>query len=149
MKPKNKKSFLCFHKNDFRLLLCSCTLLKFKIYAFSTSVSKLFSTHLQSMAIVKEPLGLYDPIYYILKLGGSECDLYWRSWLAKLWENPSSVPSSDLPSSCFHFTLLHDDIMDEASLRRGQQTVHQKWDVNTAILSGDAYCDCLSTAQPV
>ena len=101
---------------------------------------ELFTTHLQSMSIVKEPLGLYDPIYYILKLGGKRM----RPVLALMaceavGKNPSSALGAATAVELFHnFTLIHDDIMDEASLRRGQQTVHQKWDVNTAILSGDA-----------
>ena len=92
------------------------------------------------MALVKEPLGLYDPISYILKLGGKRM----RPVLAlmacdAMGKNPSSALSVATAVELFHnFTLLHDDIMDEASLRRGQQTVHQKWDVNTGILSGDA-----------
>ena len=96
---------------------------------------ELFSTHLQSMALVKEPLGLYDPISYILKLGGKRM----RPVLAlmacdAMGKNPSSALSVATAVELFHnFTLLHDDIMDEASLRRGQQTVHQKWDVNTGI----------------
>ena len=101
---------------------------------------ELFSTHLQSMAFAKEPLGLYDPISYILKLGGKRM----RPVLALMaceavGKNPSSALGAATAVELFHnFTLLHDDIMDEASLRRGQQTVHQKWDVNTGILSGDA-----------
>ncbi len=101
---------------------------------------ELFSTHLQSIAFAKEPLGLYDPISYILKLGGKRM----RPVLALMaceavGKNPSSALGVATAVELFHnFTLLHDDIMDEASLRRGQQTVHQKWDVNTGILSGDA-----------
>ena len=54
-------------------------------------------------------------------------------------EDPSSALGAATAVEFFHnFTLLHDDIMDEAGLRRGQPTVHQKWDVNTGILSGDA-----------
>jgi geranylgeranyl diphosphate synthase type II len=101
---------------------------------------ELFSTHLRSMAFVKEPLGLYDPISYILKLGGKRM----RPVLAlmaceAMGKNPSSALGAATAVELFHnFTLLHDDIMDEASLRRGQQTVHQKWDLNAGILSGDA-----------
>ena len=101
---------------------------------------ELFTTHLQSLVFAKEPLGLYDPISYTLKLGGKRM----RPVLALMaceavGKNPSSALGAATAVELFHnFTLLHDDIMDEASLRRGEQTVHQKWDVNTGILSGDA-----------
>ncbi|MEC8090547.1 MAG: polyprenyl synthetase family protein [Bacteroidota bacterium] len=92
------------------------------------------------MAFAKEPLGLYAPISYILKLGGKRI----RPVLALIaceavGKSPSSALGAATAVELFHnFTLLHDDIIDEASLRRGQQTVHQKWDINAGILSGDA-----------
>ena len=101
---------------------------------------ELFSTHLQSIAFAKEPLGLYDPISYILKLGGKRMRPVLSLMACEaMGKNPSSALGAATAVELFHnFTLLHDDIMDEASLRRGQQTVHQKWNVNTGILSGDA-----------
>ena len=101
---------------------------------------ELFSTHLSSLAFEKEPTGLYNPISYIMKLGGKRM----RPVLALMaCEAAGNKPTTALGAATavelFHnFTLLHDDIMDDATLRRGQQTVHQKWDVNTGILSGDA-----------
>ena len=101
---------------------------------------ELFSTHLSSLKFEKEPMGLYKPISYIMQLGGKRM----RPVLALMaceavGKDPISALGAASSVELFHnFTLLHDDIMDEATLRRGQQTVHQKWDVNTGILSGDA-----------
>ena len=86
------------------------------------------------------PHSLYEPIEYVLSLGGKRirpalalmaCDIY-NNGIA-----PAMRPALGL--EVFHnFTLLHDDLMDEADKRRGQPTVHKKWNANTAILSGDA-----------
>ena len=101
---------------------------------------ELFSTHLSTLRFEKEPKGLYEPISYIMQLGGKRM----RPVLALMaceaaGKDPISALGAATAVELFHnFTLLHDDIMDEATLRRGQQTVHQKWDVNTGILSGDA-----------
>ncbi len=86
------------------------------------------------------PSNLYDPMRYFLNLGGKRM----RPVLALLAEELFTEPSeSDIKVASaielFHnFTLLHDDIMDVAPLRRGQQTVHEKWNENIGILSGDA-----------
>lgn len=85
------------------------------------------------------PLELYDPIRYILSIGGKRL----RPALTLLAADMYGDWEQALPQACalemFHnFTLVHDDIMDEAPLRRGKATVHHQWDVNTAILSGDA-----------
>lgn len=87
-----------------------------------------------------EPQNLYKPIKYILNIGGKRI----RPLLALLTcdvfgANHEKVLDAALAVEMFHnFTLMHDDIMDKAPLRRGQETVHEKWDVNTGILSGDA-----------
>lgn len=88
----------------------------------------------------KNPKGLYQPIGYALSLGGKRvrpalclmaCNMYTDNI------EPAMAPA--LGIEVFHnFTLLHDDIMDKAHIRRGKPTVHVKWDDNTAILSGDA-----------
>ena len=88
----------------------------------------------------RQPIGLYQPIGYTLGMGGKRirpaltlmaCDLF--------NSNLDSVIKPALGLEIFHnFTLLHDDIMDKAILRRGKPTVHVKWDESTAILSGDA-----------
>ncbi|MDH4058755.1 MAG: polyprenyl synthetase family protein, partial [Cyclobacteriaceae bacterium] len=87
----------------------------------------------------KEPVSLYEPIRYIMALGGKRL----RPLLVLLSyslfnKNVKSVVGYSVAVEAFHnFTLMHDDIMDKAPLRRGKKTVHKKWNVNTAILSGD------------
>jgi geranylgeranyl diphosphate synthase type II len=87
----------------------------------------------------REPYGLYEPIEYTLSLGGKRL----RPMLAVLASqifngNKQDVIPAALALEVFHnFTLIHDDVMDKAQVRRGQPTVHTKWDENTAILSGD------------
>jgi geranylgeranyl diphosphate synthase type II len=105
-----------------------------------TTYKTTFLSYLDDKIKVKEPNNLYEPITYILNLGGKKlrpiltllsCDLN--------GENHKKALSAALAVEVFHnFTLLHDDIMDNASMRRGQATVHEKWNVNTGILSGDA-----------
>jgi len=100
----------------------------------------LFEEHLEKKIIAEEPKNLYEPIIYILNLGGKRlrsiltlmcCDLFGGNHLESL--------DAALAIEMFHnFSLVHDDIMDKAPLRRGQKTVHEKWDLNTGILSGDA-----------
>jgi geranylgeranyl diphosphate synthase type II len=87
-----------------------------------------------------EPNGLYAPIDYILALSGKKVRPTLTLLAANLFsENINSVINASVGLEIFHnFTLLHDDIMDKAPVRRGHPTVHKKWDENTAILSGDA-----------
>ena len=83
---------------------------------------------------------LNEPIRYILSLGGKRIrpSLVLLAAHAFKGDLKKAVPAS-LAVEIFHnFTLVHDDIMDKAPLRRGKQTVHEKWDSNAAILSGDA-----------
>lgn len=99
-----------------------------------------FLSFLEKEVQVKEPKNLYKPIEYILQLGGKRIRplLVLMSVDAFGKEYKQGLHAA-LAIEVFHnFTLLHDDIMDAAPLRRGKQTVHEKWDVNTAILSGDA-----------
>ena len=89
--------------------------------------------------IGQNPSELYDPIHYLLRLGGKRIRpvlcLLTYSLFKSDWEK--QVPAA-LSVEIFHnFTLMHDDIMDKAPLRRGKQTVHEKWNDNIAILSGD------------
>lgn len=88
----------------------------------------------------KEPNNLYDPIRYILSLGGKRIRPVLTLMSNELFGGnyKEALPAS-LAIEMFHnFTLIHDDIMDKASLRRGKETVHKKWDENIGILSGDA-----------
>ncbi len=96
--------------------------------------------YLKSQLQVKEPLNLYEPIAYILHLGGKRIRPVLTLMSAEVFEADykKALPAS-LAVEVFHnFSLIHDDIMDDAPLRRGHETVHEKWDVNTGILSGDA-----------
>ena len=94
---------------------------------------------IEQLGLPKEPARLYEPIEYILSLGGKRM----RPVLALMGCNMfnDSIDNALAPAmgiEVFHnFTLIHDDIMDVAPLRRGQATVHEKWNSNVAILSGD------------
>ena len=99
-----------------------------------------FLTHLRATFSQREPRGLYEPIDYILDLGGKRVRPVVALLAGRMFgdEDLSRSMPVALAVEVFHnFTLLHDDIMDESDLRRGQATVHKKWDVNTGILSGD------------
>ncbi len=86
-----------------------------------------------------EPSNLYDPIKYIMSLGGKRIRPVIVMMATELFtDDVSKAIDVALAIETFHnFTLVHDDIMDNAPLRRGKQTVHEKWGVNNAILSGD------------
>lgn len=102
--------------------------------------SKALQDYLNEVVTIKEPTQLYEPIKYIVSLGGKRlrpiltimsCDFFGSDY-------KKALPAA-LALELFHnFSLIHDDIMDQAPLRRGQETVHHKWDLNTGILSGDA-----------
>jgi geranylgeranyl diphosphate synthase type II len=96
--------------------------------------------YLQSQLEVKEPKNLYEPIHYILGLGGKKIRPVLTIMSAEIFDvsYKKALPAA-LAVEIFHnFSLVHDDIMDDAPLRRGNTTVHEKWNTNTAILSGDA-----------
>lgn len=99
-----------------------------------------FVDFLNDYSTVKEPKSLYEPIQYILSLGGKRLRPVLTLLAADIFNsNYKDALNAALSIEVFHnFSLIHDDIMDDAPLRRGQQTVHEKWDVNTGILSGDA-----------
>ena len=88
----------------------------------------------------REPKNLYQPIEYILNLGGKRLrPVLTLMTTACFGGEVSRAMDAALAVEVFHnFSLIHDDIMDAAPLRRGQETVHEKWDLNTGILSGDA-----------
>lgn len=113
-----------------------------------------FLSFLNEKIQVKEPVNLYKPIEYILEIGGKRlrpilalmvCDLFGEDYKKAL--------DVALAIEVFHnFTLVHDDIMDSAPIRRGKKTVHKKWDENTGILSGDAMLimayQCVENYEP-
>ncbi|MDT0557873.1 polyprenyl synthetase family protein [Ichthyenterobacterium sp. W332] len=96
--------------------------------------------YISDYAKVQEPKNLYEPIAYILKLGGKRLRPVLTLMTADIFEcDYNKAMNAALSVEVFHnFSLVHDDIMDDAPLRRGKQTVHEKWDINTGILSGDA-----------
>lgn len=104
------------------------------------SLSALIESEIRKLKFPEQPRGLYEPISYILELGGKRM----RPVLTLLGysmfrQDPERIAKEALSVEVFHnFTLMHDDIMDHAPLRRGKATVHEKWDQTTAILSGDA-----------
>ena len=106
----------------------------------SNEIFKLINHYLDHIPYDRRPHELYEPIKYVLSLGGKRI----RPMLTLLAYNLfKDNPQDILPTACaietYHnYTLLHDDLMDNADLRRGHMTVHKKWNANTAILSGDS-----------
>lgn len=98
------------------------------------------SNHFKTMMVAKDPKNLYEPIQYILALGGKRMRPVLTLMAAEIFEcDYKKALNAATAVEVFHnFSLIHDDIMDDAPLRRGKVTVHEKWNVNTGILSGDA-----------
>lgn len=99
-----------------------------------------FIAYLQSKTGTQEPVNLYEPMTYILNLGGKRLRPVLVLMATEVFGTDyKRAMDAALAVEVFHnFSLVHDDIMDDAPLRRGKQTVHEKWNVNTGILSGDA-----------
>jgi len=99
-----------------------------------------FITYLEKQTITKEPENLYDPIAYILGLGGKRIRPVLTLMTTEVFNGDykKALPAAMAVEVFHNFSLVHDDIMDDAPLRRGNTTVHEKWDINTGILSGDA-----------
>ena len=99
-----------------------------------------FIAYLEEKIQTKEPVNLYEPITYILNLGGKRLRPVLTLMATEIFGgNYTRALDAALAIEVFHnFSLVHDDIMDDAPLRRGKMTVHEKWDINTGILSGDA-----------
>ncbi|WP_281231087.1 polyprenyl synthetase family protein [Flavobacterium gelatinilyticum] len=99
-----------------------------------------FIEYLKKQNIQKEPKNLYEPIEYILGLGGKRIRPVLTLMAAEVFDADykAALPAAMAVEVFHNFSLVHDDIMDDAPLRRGQVTVHEKWDLNTGILSGDA-----------
>jgi geranylgeranyl diphosphate synthase type II len=101
---------------------------------------EFISDYLNQECLVKQPRNLYEPIVYIIADGGKRMRPTLTLMTAEVFDvdYAKALPAA-LAVEIFHnFSLVHDDIMDAAPLRRGRETVHEKWNVNTAILSGDA-----------
>ena len=88
----------------------------------------------------RKPVSLYEPIQYVLSIGGKRIRPVLMLLGYNLWkEHPEDILMPAVGLETYHnYTLLHDDLMDNADMRRGQPTVHKKWDANKAILSGDS-----------
>jgi geranylgeranyl diphosphate synthase type II len=101
--------------------------------------SKLIEKEIATFSFPSNPLNLYDPLRYFITLGGKRMRPMLTLMSAKLFhKSVEESISAALAVELFHnFSLIHDDIMDDAPLRRAKQTVHEKWNTNIAILSGD------------
>lgn len=101
---------------------------------------EIISDHFSTLAIDKQPVNLYEPIRYILSLGGKRMRPVLTLMATEIFDvDCKNALAAATAVEVFHnFSLIHDDIMDDAPLRRGHETVHEKWDINTGILSGDA-----------
>ena len=99
----------------------------------------LINNRLTEHSYGEQPNELYEPIRYIMSLGGKRLRPVLVLLAYKLFKDDhETILDQALAVEVFHnFTLMHDDIMDDAPLRRGKQTVHEKWESSTAILSGD------------
>ncbi|MBO4827233.1 MAG: polyprenyl synthetase family protein [Prevotella sp.] len=106
----------------------------------STEILHLVNQYLDNMPYDRQPASLYAPIRYVLSLGGKRIRPTLMLLSYNLYkEHPEDILAPACALETYHnYTLLHDDLMDNADLRRGHQTVHKKWDANTAILSGDS-----------
>lgn len=95
---------------------------------------------LANLKLPSQPVGLYDPIRYSLEAGGKRLrPVLTLAACQAMGKEPITAIHQAIAIEMFHnFTLLHDDVMDNADVRRGRPTVHKKWNQETAILSGDA-----------
>ncbi|SEW22841.1 geranylgeranyl diphosphate synthase, type II [Prevotella sp. khp7] len=105
----------------------------------SEELLKKVNAALDGLAYDRKPFTLYEPIKYVLSLGGKRVRPVLMLLAYNLYkDNPESIMTQAIGLETYHnFTLLHDDLMDNADMRRGHETVHKKWDDNQAILSGD------------
>ena len=103
-------------------------------------ILSLINDYLAALPYDRKPASLYEPIKYVLSLGGKRIRPTLMLLSYNLYkDDPESILSSACALETYHnYTLLHDDLMDNAPLRRGHQTVHVKWNPNVAILSGDS-----------
>lgn len=103
-------------------------------------ILKMINSYLDNLPYTRKPQSLYEPVKYVLSIGGKRIR---PSLMLMAYNMYKDDPENILPSACaietYHnYTLLHDDLMDNADMRRGKPTVHTKWNANTAILSGDS-----------
>ena len=103
-----------------------------------------FLVYMRQMLPSKNPETLYEPVHYIMNLGGKRIRPVLALWACEASgaEEEKALPVAMAVEAFHNFSLIHDDIMDEAPLRRGKDTVHKKWNSNTGILSGDVLLVC-------
>ncbi len=106
----------------------------------STEILNLVNQFIDQLPYDRRPASLYDPIKYVLSLGGKRIRPVLMLLAYNLYkEDPERILMQAVGLETYHnYTLLHDDLMDNADLRRGHETVHKRWDANKAILSGDS-----------
>lgn len=106
----------------------------------SDEMLSLINKQLKQLSKAHDPINLYSPIEYVLSLGGKRIRPILMMLSYQLFsEHPEKIIMSACGIETYHnYTLLHDDLMDNADLRRGHETVHKRWNANTAILSGDS-----------
>ncbi len=106
----------------------------------SDEILKKVNSALEQLPYDRRPQSLYEPIQYVLSLGGKRIRPVLMLLGYNLFkEDPEQIMMQALGLETYHnYTLLHDDLMDNADLRRGHETVHKRWDANKAILSGDS-----------
>ena len=106
----------------------------------SEDILKKVNEALERLPYDRRPQSLYEPIRYVLSLGGKRIRPVLMLLGYNLFkEDPERIMMQALGLETYHnYTLLHDDLMDNADLRRGHETVHKRWNANTAILSGDS-----------
>ena len=107
-------------------------------YPFAQLLDKV-NAHIETLDYAHEPMNLYEPVKYILSLGGKRIRPAMMLMAYNMYrDDVEQILDPALALEIYHnFTLLHDDLMDHADVRRGKPTVHKRWDANTAILSGD------------
>ena len=102
------------------------------------ALQSLFQEEIDTLNLGEAPTKLYDPMHYIMQLGGKRLRPILSLMGAQIYGDPTKAMPQAMAIELFHnFSLIHDDIMDAAPLRRGKATVHIKWDENVGILSGD------------
>ena len=106
----------------------------------SDQILQRVNDFLSSLPYDRKPASLYEPVQYVLAIGGKRIRPVLALLGYNLWrEQPEDILMPAIGLETYHnYTLLHDDLMDNADMRRGHQTVHKKWDANKAILSGDS-----------
>ena len=106
----------------------------------SSEILKLVNDFLAQLPYERKPKSLYEPVEYVLSIGGKRIRPVLTLMGYNLWkEDPERILMPAVGLETYHnYTLLHDDLMDNADVRRGYPTVHRKWDANKAILSGDS-----------